>query len=68
MLLLTDVFGATPDNVVRHFSHQGNARAAVNGINLPMLLCGLNYAHQSLEELRQTALNGGRNGVKQDGE
>jgi PTS system ascorbate-specific IIA component len=67
VLVLTDVFGATPDNLARHFSHECNARV-VSGINLPMLLRVLNYAHQSLEELCQTALNGGRDGVKQDRE
>jgi len=65
VLVLTDIFGATPDNLARHFSQECNARV-VSGINLPMLLRVLNYAHQSLEELCQTALNGGRNGVKQD--
>lgn len=67
VLVLTDVFGATPDNLARHFSLQCNARV-VSGINLPMLLRVLNYAQQSLEELCQTALNGGRNGVRQDRE
>lgn len=67
VLVLTDVFGATPDNLARHFSLQCNARV-VSGINLPMLLRVLNYAQQSLEELCQTALNGGRNGVQQDRE
>lgn len=65
VLVLADIFGATPDNLARHFSQECNARV-VSGINLPMLLRVLNYAHQSLEELCQTALNGGRNGVKQD--
>jgi PTS system ascorbate-specific IIA component len=67
LLVLTDVFGATPDNLARHFSLQCNARV-VSGINLPMLLRVLNYAQQSLEELCQTALNGGRDGVRQDRE
>jgi PTS system ascorbate-specific IIA component len=55
------------DNLARHFSLQCNARV-VSGINLPMLLRVLNYAQQSLEELCQTALNGGRDGVRQDRE
>jgi PTS system ascorbate-specific IIA component len=67
VLVLTDVFDVTPDNLARHFSRECDARI-VSGINLPMLLRVLNYARQSLEELRQTALNGSRNGVKQDRE
>lgn len=67
VLVLTDVYGATPDNLARYFSSDCNARV-VSGINLPMLLRVLNYAQQSLEELCQTALNGGRDGVRQDRE
>jgi len=67
VLVLTDVFGATPDNLPRLFNHECNARV-VSGINLSMPLRILNYAQQSLEEPCQTALNGGRNGVKQDRE
>lgn len=67
VLVLTDVFGATPDNLARHFSQECNA-CVVSGINLPMLLRVLNYAHQSLEELCQTAADGGRNGIQQDRE
>ena len=35
------------------------------GINLPVLLRVLNYAHQSLEQLYQTASSGGIKGVQQ---
>ncbi len=67
LLVLTDVHGATPDNLARYFSTECNARV-VSGINLPMLLRVLNYAHQSLEQLYQTALTGGTDGVQQDKE
>ena len=67
LLVLTDVYGATPDNLARYFSTECNARV-VSGINLPMLLRVLNYAHQSLEQLCQIALIGGANGVQQDKE
>ena len=65
LLVLTDVYGATPDNLARYFSNECNARV-VSGINLPMLLRVLNYAHQSLEQLCQTALTCGTKGVQQD--
>jgi mannose PTS system EIIA component len=64
LLVLTDVYGATPDNLARYFSAECNARV-ISGINLPMLLRVLNYAHQSLEQLCQTASNGGIKGVQQ---
>lgn len=67
LLVLTDVYGATPDNLARYFSNECNARV-ISGINLPMLLRVLNYADQSLEQLCETALTGGRKGVQQDKE
>ncbi len=63
VLVLTDVYGATPDNLARYFSEGCNARV-VSGINLPMLLRVLNYAHQPMEQLSETALKGGRTGVR----
>jgi len=64
LLVLTDVYGATPDNLARYFSAECNARV-ISGINLPMLLRVLNYADQSLEQLCETALTGGIKGVQQ---
>jgi len=64
LLVLTDVFGATPDNLARYFSTECNARV-ISGINLPMLLRVLNYAHQPLELLCQTASSGGIKGIQQ---
>ena len=43
VLVLTDVYGATPDNLARHFGEQCRARV-VSGVNLPMLLRVLHYA------------------------
>ena len=63
VLVLTDIFGATPDNLARYFARDRNVRV-VSGINLPMLLSVLNYAQQSLEQLCETALNGGRSGIQ----
>lgn len=64
VLVLTDVYGATPDNLARYFSSECNARV-VSGINLPMLLRVLNYADQSLAQLCETAVTGGIKGVQQ---
>jgi PTS system ascorbate-specific IIA component len=66
VLVLTDVYGATPDNLARHFSEQCGARV-VSGVNLPMLLRVLNYAWQPLEQLREIAVVGGKSGIQQDG-
>ena len=65
VLVLTDVYGATPDNLARYFSEQCNAEV-VSGVNLPMLLRVLNYAAQSLQQLCDTAVSGARSGIQQN--
>jgi PTS system mannose-specific IIA component len=65
VLVLTDVYGATPDNLARYFTEQGNARV-VSGVNMPMLLRVLNYSRQSLQQLCETAVAGGKSGIQQD--
>ena len=65
VLVMTDLYGSTPDNLARHFSDECKARV-ISGINLPMLLRVLNYAQQPLEELASTASTGAREGVLQD--
>lgn len=62
VLILTDMFGATPSNVATALMKQGNV-LSVAGINLPMLVRVLNYADLNLGNLAQKALSGGRQGV-----
>ena len=65
LLITHENIGATPDNLARYFSVECQVRL-ISGINLPMLLRVLNYAHQSLELLCQTAFTGGTKGVQQN--
>ncbi|MDP1633915.1 MAG: PTS fructose transporter subunit IIA [Gallionellaceae bacterium] len=60
VLLLSDVFGATPCNIARRLCQPGRVEG-VAGVNLPMLLRVACYANQPLGELMQRALEGGRN-------
>ncbi len=63
VLVLTDIFGATPANVVADLEH-GRKLARVSGLNLPMLLRALTYCNDcGLEKLTEAAREGGRNGV-----
>jgi len=62
VLVLTDLYGATPTNVARTLLDGRRARV-ITGINLPMLLNVLNYPDQSLERLAELALAGGRDGI-----
>jgi PTS system ascorbate-specific IIA component len=66
VLVLTDVYGATPSNVADKLTAHGLSIHRVSGLNLPMLLRVLNYAEQSLGELAQTAAHGGRTGIRID--
>lgn len=66
VLILTDVYGATPSNVAEKLNSLGLAVRRVSGLNLPMLLRVLNYPEQTLSELAQTAASGGRTGIQID--
>ncbi len=66
VLVLTDLYGATPSNVSARLATMGVPLRRVSGLNLPMLLRVLNYADQGLDELAQIAASGARNGVVLD--
>jgi mannose PTS system EIIA component len=63
VLLLTDLYGASPSNLAARLASLGTPVQRVAGLNLSMLLRCCNYPEQPLEELARTAANGGRNGV-----
>jgi mannose PTS system EIIA component len=62
VLLLSDVFGATPCNVAQQLN-DGLSTRLVAGVNLPMLLRSVCYRHESLEALAARAHAGGTQGV-----
>lgn len=62
VLILTDVYGATPNNLARYFA-AGFKAEVVSGINLPMLLRILNYTNQKLDQLVTTAVEGAIKGI-----
>ena len=62
VLILTDVCGATPDNLVKKRLDNFNL-ASVSGLNLPMLLKVLNYRERKLEELVKLAFTGGSENI-----
>lgn len=66
VLVLSDLYGATPCNIARRLPDLGVRMHCVSGLNLPMLLRVLNYPEQSLDELAQTAAIGGRGGIVVD--
>ncbi|MDX1593444.1 MAG: PTS sugar transporter subunit IIA [Gammaproteobacteria bacterium] len=62
VLVLVDLYGATPANVVRRV-REARPCAIVTGVNLPMLLKVFNYAGAALAALAEKACDGGRDGV-----
>jgi PTS system mannose-specific IIA component len=65
LLVLTDIFGATPANVAQKLvANNGNAKL-IAGVNLPMLFRAVCYRHEPLDALVTRALVGGTQGVMQ---
>jgi PTS system ascorbate-specific IIA component len=66
VLVLTDVYGATPSNLAARLSRLGTPVRRVSALSLPMLLRVLNYPELALDELPAVAAAGARNGVVHD--
>jgi PTS system ascorbate-specific IIA component len=64
LLVLTDIFGATPANVAQKLVAGSNAKL-IAGVNLPMLFRSVCYRHEALDALVVRALTGGTQGVMQ---
>ena len=62
VLLLSDVFGATPSNVAEKLN-DGIETRLLAGVNLPMLLRSVCYRHESLDALAARAQAGGTQGI-----
>ena len=67
VLVLTDVFGATPCNVAQRLSDGVNVRV-VAGVNVPMLWRSLCYLGEPLDALVARAVSGASQGVMQVGQ
>lgn len=64
VLILTDVFGATPCNVAQRLA-DGRRVRVVTGVNVPMLWRSLCYLKEPLEALATRAVAGAAQGVMQ---
>jgi len=62
VLILTDVYGATPGNIAAKLLVPGSV-AGVAGVNLPMLVRALTYRREPLEVVVSKAISGGVEGV-----
>jgi PTS system mannose-specific IIA component len=66
VLILTDLYGASPSNLAAQLSRLGTPSRRVSALSLPMLLRVMNYAELPLEDLPAVAAAGARNGVVMD--
>lgn len=62
VLLLTDLFGASPANLAMKLLLPGRI-VGVSGVNLPMLLTALTHRDKDLKTLLSHARDGGRGGI-----
>lgn len=62
VLVLTDIYGATPANVAMKLLEAGRIEG-VAGVNLPMLLRALTYREKDMSTLLAKAVGGGCDGV-----
>ena len=62
VLILTDIYGATPANIAMKLRVRGRCEV-VAGVNLPMLLRVLTYRERDMDVLVQRAVSGGCEGV-----
>jgi len=62
VLILTDMYGATPCNLAARLLRPGRVEGLA-GVNLPMLIRALTYRDQPLEKMISKAISGGCEGV-----
>lgn len=62
VLILTDIYGATPSNLTLKLLEPGRIEGLA-GVNLPMLLRTLTYREKSMDTLLTKAVSGARDGV-----
>ncbi len=63
VLVLTDLYGATPHNIAREVACAGKSTTVLSGLNLPMLLRVFNYPEDDLDTLASKAAEGGTRGI-----
>jgi len=62
VLILTDIFGATPCNIITKVIKSGKINA-IAGVNLSMLIRSISYRHESFDILIAKAIQGAQDGI-----
>ncbi len=63
VLILSDLVGATPCNIVCNVLNSGRVEG-VSGVNLSMLMRAITYRRESLSTIVQKAMAGGMDGIQ----
>ena len=63
VLVLTDIYGATPSNIAQRLLKPGKVEGLA-GVNLPMLIRALTYREETLETVLEKALSGADEGIR----
>jgi len=67
VLVLTDIYGATPSNVGARLLKPGRVEGLA-GVNLPMLIRALTYRNEPMEVMIEKAFEGAQEGVTRMGD
>ena len=62
VIVMTDIYGATPSNIASRLLRPGRVEGLA-GVNLPMLIRALTYRNETLLAMRDKALEGAMEGV-----
>lgn len=62
VLVLTDMYGATPSNIACRLLEPGRIEG-ISGVSMPMLVRALTYCTSNIATVVEKALSGGRDGV-----
>jgi PTS system ascorbate-specific IIA component len=62
VLILTDIFGATPCNIITKIIKPGQVNA-IAGVNLSMLIRSISYRNESFDILINKAIEGAKDGI-----
>jgi len=62
VLVLTDMYGATPSNIACRLLEPGKVEG-VSGVNMPMLVRALTYCTCPIATVVEKTLSGGRDGI-----
>ena len=62
VLIITDIYGATPSNILKKYSVQNNIEV-ITGINLPMLIQAITNRDGSLSETEKACMQAAEDGI-----